>query len=129
MEKRPKPPTVRGPAEWFTGEVWIDALAQGEPPSKLNLANVHFHPGARTAWHTHDGGQTLYVGEGRGLIQSRGKPVVEMRPGDVIYTPTGEEHWHGAEPQHFLTHLSITEGNVDWGAYVTDEEYQPPAPD
>ncbi|MGH9106165.1 MAG: (R)-mandelonitrile lyase [Acidimicrobiales bacterium] len=126
MERQPRQPTRKGSAEWFTGDVWIDPVAQGGPPSKLNIGAVHFAPGARTAWHSHNGGQTLYVTEGRGLVQSRGAPAVEIRPGDVTYTPDGEEHWHGATPEHFLTHLSITGGPPDWGAHVTDAEYQSP---
>jgi quercetin dioxygenase-like cupin family protein len=126
MEQRPTQTT--GPAEWFTGDVWIDPITQGEPPSKLNIGAVLFTPGARTAWHFHQGGQTLYVTEGRGLVQSRGEQTVEIRPGDVIYTPTCEEHWHGATPQHFMTHLSITDGPPQWGAHVTDDEYQPDSP-
>jgi len=123
MERRPKQPTGKGPVEWFTGDVWIDPITQAEPPSKLNIGAMHFPPGARTAWHSHEGGQTLYVTEGRGLVQSRGGDTVELRPGDVIYTPDSEEHWHGAAPDHFLTHLSITEGAAHWGAHVTDAEY------
>jgi quercetin dioxygenase-like cupin family protein len=126
MEQRPKHPTNKGPAEFFTGQVYIDPITQGEPPSKLNIGAVHFTPGARTAWHSHHGGQTLYVTEGRGLVQSRGGQAMEIRPGDVIYTPNGEEHWHGATPEHFMTHLSITEGAAQWGAHVTDDEYQAP---
>jgi quercetin dioxygenase-like cupin family protein len=128
MEQLPKKSTNKGPAEWFTGDVWIDPIAQGQPPSKLNIGAVHFTPGARTAWHSHEGGQTLYVTEGRGLVQSRGSHTVEIRPGEVIYTPTGEEHWHGAAPENFMTHLSITEGTAQWGAHVTNDEYQPPNP-
>jgi quercetin dioxygenase-like cupin family protein len=123
MEQRPKQPTTKGPAEWFTGDVWIDPIARGEPPSQLNVGSVHFTPGARTAWHSHEGGQTLYVTEGRGLVQSRDATAVEIRSGDVVYTPDGEEHWHGARPDHFLTHLSITEGSPHWGDHVTDAEY------
>jgi len=123
MELRPKRPSGQGPAEWFTGEVWIDPITQGEPPSKLSIGAVHFTPGARTAWHSHEGGQTLYVTEGRGLVQSRGGETLEVHPGDVIYTPDREEHWHGATPEHFLTHLSITEGAPHWGPHVTDAEY------
>ncbi len=74
-------------------------------------------------WHSHDGGQTLYVPEGRGLAQSRGDGIIEMRPGDVVSTPDGEEHWHGAAPDHFMTQLSLTEGDSHWGAHVTDAEY------
>ena len=128
MERRPKQPTGKGPAEWFTGEVWIDPITQGEPPSKLSIAAVHFTPGARTAWHSHEGGQTLFVTEGRGLVQSHGGQTVEIGAGDVIYTPDGEEHWHGATPEHFMTHLSITEGAPHWGTHVTDAEYQASRP-
>ena len=84
---------------------------------------MHFSPGARTVWHSHQGGQTLYVTEGRGLVQARGQKIVEIRPGDVVFTSDGEEHWHGATSSDFLTHLSITEGAPTWGAHVTDEEY------
>jgi len=124
MERPPEQPTVKGPADWFTGDVWIDVVARGREPSRLNVGAVHFSPGARTAWHSHDGGQTLYVTEGRGLVQSRGDRQVEIRPGDVIYTPDGEEHWHGATPEHFMTHVSITEGEPHWGIHVTDAEYR-----
>src|ERR1700761_8640843 len=110
MEISRKPPTGKGPAETFTGEVWVDPVTRGLPPSGLNVASVHFAPGARTAWHSHEGGQTLYVTEGRGLVQSRGEPVVPIAAGDVVYTPHLEEHWHGARPDSFMTHLSITEG-------------------
>ncbi len=123
MELRPKQPTGKGPAEWFTGDVWIDLVNQSEPPSRLNVGAVHFTPGARTAWHRHEGGQTLYVTEGRGLVQSRGEEIVEIRSGDVVYAPDGEEHWHGATSEHFMTHISITEGLPHWGDQVTDAEY------
>ena len=85
---------------------------------------VHFSPSARTAWHSHALGQTLYVTEGRGLVQSRGDDAVEISPGDVIHTPDGEEHWHGATPDHFMTHLSLTEGTATWGDQVSDSEYR-----
>lgn len=124
MDVQPKQPSVKGPAEWFTGEVWIDPIARGQEPSHLSMGAVHFNPGARTAWHSHEGGQVLYVTEGRGLVQSRGDAVEEIRSGDVIRTPDGEEHWHGAHPDHFMTHLSITEGIPHWGAHVTDDEYR-----
>jgi quercetin dioxygenase-like cupin family protein len=122
MEISRKPPTAKGPAETFTGEVWVDRITGGAP-SQLSVAAVHFAPGARTAWHSHDGGQTLYVTEGLGLVQVRGQEIVELRPGDVIVAPDGEEHWHGASPGHFMTHLSITEGGPQWGPHVTDAEY------
>jgi quercetin dioxygenase-like cupin family protein len=89
---------------------------------------VHFSPEARTAWHSHRGGQTLYVTEGRGLVQARDGNAVEITSGDVIYTPDGEEHWHGAAPDNFLTHLSITAGPPDWGAHVSDSEYRSSQP-
>jgi quercetin dioxygenase-like cupin family protein len=123
MKVIPKQPSGKGPGEWFTGDVWIDPVARSPEPSRLNIGSVHFTPAARTAWHAHDGGQTLYVTEGRGLVQSRGEAVVEVRPGDVIQTPDGEEHWHGAAPDHFMTHLSITTGDAQWGEHVTDAEY------
>lgn len=124
MEILPKPPSVKGPAEWFTGDVWIDPIARGQEPSRINAAAVRFSPGARTAWHSHQLGQTLYVTEGRGLVQSRGQQPVEIRPGDVVYTPDGEEHWHGAAPDHFMVHLSMTEGAAQWGRHVSDTEYE-----
>lgn len=114
---------AKGPAETFTGEVWIDPITRGLPPSGPTVTAVHFTPGARTAWHSHEGGQTLYVTEGRGLVQARGQAIVELNPGDVIFAPDGEEHWHGATPDRLMTHLSITEGTPHWGAHVTDAEY------
>ena len=123
MEVQKKQATAKGPADWFTGDVYIDGIARGREPSHLSVGAVHFTPGARTAWHSHDGGQTLYVTEGRGLVQSRGEHIVPISSGDVVYTPHGEEHWHGAAPDHFMTHLSMTEGDPTWGAHVTDDEY------
>ena len=123
MEVVAKPPSMKGPEEWFTGQVWIDSIARGREPSRLNVSAVRFSPGARTAWHSHRGGQTLYVTEGRGLVQARGEGAVEIRAGDVLYAPDGEEHWHGAAPDHFMTHLSMTEGDPSWGPKVTDSEY------
>ena len=131
MEIAPKPPTAKGPAEWFTGEVWIDAIARGEEPSRVRVSAVRFTPSARTAWHSHAVGQTLYVTEGREFVQSRGGDIAEIRPGDIIRTPADEWHWHGAAPDHFMTHLSVTEGvgdggraEADWGAHVSDDEYR-----
>ncbi len=123
MEIKPKEPTVKGPDKWFTGDVWIDGIAQPTGGSPANVGAVHFTPGARTAWHSHQGGQTLYVTEGRGRVQARGERIVEIRAGDVVYTPDGEEHWHGAGPEHFMTHLTITSGAATWGDRVTDAEY------
>jgi quercetin dioxygenase-like cupin family protein len=116
-------PTTKGPAEWFTGEVWIDPIVVPSGQSQLSIAAVHFTPGARTAWHRHEGGQTLYVIEGAGLVQSRGEETAEIRPGDVHVTADGQEHWHGATHDRFMTHLSITQGAATWGEHVTDAEY------
>jgi len=128
---QPKQPTAKGPAEWFTGDVWIDGIARGEEPSRVRVSAVRFTPSARTAWHSHAVGQTLYVTEGKGLVQPRGGAVEEIRAGDVIYTAPDEWHWHGAAPDHFMTHLSITEGvgddeqpEANWGDHVTDDEYR-----
>jgi quercetin dioxygenase-like cupin family protein len=123
MDIERKAPTAKGPADWFTGDVWIDPLVRSDDRSTLNVAAVHFTPGARTAWHTHDGGQTLYVTEGEGRVQSRGEAAVTILPGEVVRTPSGEWHWHGAAPDHFMTHLSLTHGPATWGDHVTDDDY------
>jgi quercetin dioxygenase-like cupin family protein len=120
---QPKKPTSKGPVEWFTGDVRIDSIVQPHDRSPLSIAAVHFTPGARTAWHAHEGGQTLYVTEGRGLVQSRGEEIVEIHPGDIHLTPDGQVHWHGAAHVHSMTHISITEGPATWGDHVTDGEY------
>jgi quercetin dioxygenase-like cupin family protein len=130
---QPRLPTIKGPAGWFTGDVWIDPIVVGTEPSRVRVSAVRFTPTARTAWHSHAVGQTLYVTEGQGLVQSRGGEIEAIRAGDVVYTPPDEWHWHGATREHFMAHLSITEGTSDqrpeteWGAHVTDEEYPPPA--
>ncbi len=98
-------------------------MATGEKPAQWALNTVRFTPGARTAWHSHSGGQTLYVTEGEGLVQPRGGDIVTIRPGDVIRAPAGEWHWHGATPDRFMSHFSITEGDATWGDHVTDGEY------
>jgi quercetin dioxygenase-like cupin family protein len=124
-----KQPTVKAPAETFTGDAWYDVIARGEGPSRMRVSVVRFAPGARNAWHRHTLGQTLHVTEGHGLIQSRGGEIVEIRPGDTIYTPPREWHWHGAAPDHFMTHLAMWEAAADdspeteWGDPVADEEY------
>ncbi len=123
MELQPKKPSTKGPGEWFTGDVWIDSVAQPQDPSRVSMNIVHFSPGARTAWHSHSLGQILYVTEGEGLVQSSGEPIVSIHPGDVVRTPADEWHWHGATHDHLMTHISITEGAASWGAHVTDAEY------
>ena len=120
--------TTAGPSEWFTGAVYLDAVATPSGASRLTASSVHFTPGARTAWHTHPNGQTIYVLEGVGLAQRRGGPVEVIRPGDRVFFEPGEEHWHGATATRFMTHLALLqvdeEGNTaTWGAHVTDEEY------
>ncbi len=124
MQIVPKQPTVKGPEQWFTGDVWFDVIARAQEPGRARMNMVRFAPCARTAWHSHPLGQTLYVTEGVGLVQSRGGEVHVVRPGDVIWTPPGEEHWHGASPDHFMTHAALWEGDVThWGDLVPDEEY------
>jgi quercetin dioxygenase-like cupin family protein len=121
--------TAKGPSEWFTGDVYIDTVATPSEPSRLAAASVHFTPGARTAWHTHPLGQNLYVTEGLGLCQRRGGPIEVIRPGDRVFFEPGEDHWHGAAPDRFMTHLAMHEADdqgspVTWGEHVTDEEYR-----
>ncbi len=120
--------TRPGPSEWFTGAVFLDTVAEPSGTSRLTASSVHFTPGARTAWHTHPNGQTIHVTEGVGVAQGRGGPIEVIRPGDRVYFAPGEEHWHGAAPTRFMTHLAMLEvddeGNsATWGAHVTDEEY------
>ena len=120
--------TGQGSAEWFTGAVYVDTITAPTPPSRLQAASVHFTPGARTAWHTHPVGQTIHVLEGVGRCQRRGAPVEVIRPGDRVFFEPGEDHWHGAAPDRFMTHLAILEvddnGNgATWGDHVRDEEY------
>ena len=125
--------TGRGPADWFTGTVYIDTITSPEGDWNLGSAAVHFTPGARTAWHTHPRGQTIWVTEGVGLCQREGGPIELIRPGDRVFFEPGENHWHGAAPTRFMTHIAIQQadehGNVvDWGEHVTDEQYRQ-APD
>jgi quercetin dioxygenase-like cupin family protein len=117
-----------GPTDWFTGEVYIDAIATPSPPSRIGAASVHFTPGARTAWHTHPFGQTIYVTEGICRCQREGGPIEEIRPGDSVHFAPGENHWHGAAPNRLMTHIAMQEADdsgspVAWGRHVTDEEY------
>ena len=127
--------TAKGPADWFTGDVYIDTVTTVTPPSRLGAANVHFTPGARTAWHTHPFGLTIFVTEGVGLCQRQGGPVEVIRPGDSVFFEPGENHWHGAAPDRFMVHIAMQEADesgspVTWGAHVSDEDYaQAPASD
>ena len=124
-----KPPTTKAPAETFTGDAWVDTVVRGEEPSRIRVAIVRFAPAARNAWHVRAMGQTVHVTEGVGRIQARGRPLVEMRPGDTVHTPAGEWHWHGAAPDHFMTHLAMWEApagggpETEWGEKVSDAEY------
>ena len=120
--------TSQGPADWFTGSVYIDAVAAPAGTSTFASAHVHFTPGARTAWHTHPNGQTIWVTEGVGLCQRRGGPVEVIRPGDRVFFEPGEEHWHGAASTRFMAHVAIHQADdsgstVTWGEHVTDAEY------
>jgi quercetin dioxygenase-like cupin family protein len=120
--------TAAGPSEWFTGAVYLDAVARPSDGSRLSAFSVHFTPGARTAWHTHPNGQTIYVTEGVGLAQRRGGPIEVIRPGDRVFFEPGEDHWHGAAPNRFMTHIAMLEVDDEghpatWGDHVTDDEY------
>ncbi len=120
--------TAAGPSEWFTGSVYIDAIVAPSNESRISASSVHFTPGARTAWHTHPHGQTIWVSEGVGLCQRRGGPIEVIRPGDRVFFEPGEEHWHGAAPTRLMTHIAMQQADdqgsvVTWGGHVTDEEY------
>ena len=117
-----------GPSEWFTGAVYLDPVTTPTAGSRLSASSVHFTPEARTAWHTHPHGQTIWVTEGIGLAQRRGGPIEVIRPGDRVFFEPGEDHWHGASSNRFMTHLAMLEvddaGNpATWGDHVSDEEY------
>jgi quercetin dioxygenase-like cupin family protein len=120
-------PTRRAPSEHFTGTVWQDPIIAAEAPARIVAARVTFEPGARTNWHTHPLGQTLYVISGIGRFQTNGGPIQEIRPGDVVWIPPGEKHWHGGSPTSGMTHIAMQEsleGNYsNWMEPVTDAEY------
>jgi len=122
-------PSAKGPADWFTGTVRVDPLFQPSGSARVFGASVTFEPGARTAWHTHPLGQTLVVTAGCGRVQRWGGPIEEIRPGDVVWFPAGEKHWHGAAPTTAMTHIAIVEEldgkSADWMEKVSDEQYQP----
>jgi quercetin dioxygenase-like cupin family protein len=126
--------TRKGPTEWFTGDVYLDAVAAAPSPARVQANLVHFTPAARTAWHTHPLGQTIYVTEGIGLCQRRGGPIEVIRPGDRVFFEPDEDHWHGATPERFMAHLALNEVDEDhvvanWGEKVTDEEYAARTPE
>lgn len=130
MESLPHTQTNHGPAEWFAGDVYYEVIAWGEEPSRIRVNLVRFTPAAHTAWHKHACGQTLHVTDGVGLVVTREKVIV-MRPGDTVWTPPDEWHWHGAGPNDFMAHLAMWEGpdphaaisETTWGQHVTRAEY------
>ena len=120
--------TTPGPGDWFTGGVFIDTVAVPSGGSRIAAACVHFTPGARTAWHTHPHGQTIWVTEGIGLCQREGGSIEVIRPGDRVFFEPNENHWHGAAPNRMMTHIAIALADdsgspVTWGRHVSDEEY------
>ena len=120
-------PSRKGPADYFTGTVWLDPIIEAPAPARVRALRVSFEPGARTAWHTHPLGQTLHVLAGIARVQAAGGPVREIRPGDTVWIAPGENHWHGAGPEHAMVHFAFQEaleGNaVAWLEQVTDAEY------
>jgi quercetin dioxygenase-like cupin family protein len=123
-------PSGKGPADYFTGTVRIDSPFQGSAPARVSGATVTFEPGARTAWHTHPLGQTLIVTSGCGWVQREGGPIEEIRPGDIVWFPPGEKHWHGATPTTAMTHIAIVEQldgkTAYWMEHVSAEQYRRP---
>jgi quercetin dioxygenase-like cupin family protein len=125
--------TTKGPGDWFTGDVYLDAVAVPHDPARVQANLVHFTPGARTAWHSHPLGQTIYVTDGVCVCQRRGAPIDVIRPGDRVFFEADEEHWHGAPPTRFTAHVAINEVDdahpiANWGDPVTDAEYAAAAP-
>lgn len=120
-------PTLRASSDYFTGTVWQDPIVEAPAPANLRALRVAFEPGARTAWHTHPLGQTIYVTDGVGLVQRDGGPVQVVRAGDVVFFEPNERHWHGASPKVGMVHIAMQEAkdgkHVDWAEHVTDEQY------
>jgi quercetin dioxygenase-like cupin family protein len=120
-------PSMKAPAEYFTGAVRMDPLMQTPDPARVQVVSVTFEPGSRTTWHTHPLGQTLVVTSGKGLAQSWGCPLKEIRAGDVVWFSPGEKHWHGAGPETAMTHIAIQEMEdglaAAWMEAVSDEQY------
>jgi quercetin dioxygenase-like cupin family protein len=121
-------PSTKAPEAYFSGAVRVEPVFQVGEPVRLNGGSVTFEPGARTAWHTHPLGQTLIIMAGLGWVQTEGGPIEEIRPGDVVWFPPGEKHWHGATPTTAMTHIAVQESlngkNVDWLEKVSDEQYR-----
>lgn len=117
----------RAPADYFTGTVWQDPIVEAPAPARIRAARVSFEPGARTAWHTHPLGQTLYVVTGLGRVQMWNGPIRDIRPGDTVWIPPGVKHWHGASPDCGMAHIAMQEQldgkYVDWLEHVTDAQY------
>ncbi|GAA2136057.1 cupin domain-containing protein [Arthrobacter humicola] len=128
MKLTPPTPAAKGPTSRFTGDVFVNALHNGEAPSRLVAAMVRFTPGARTNWHSHPLGQTLHCTDGTGLVGTRDGTVIAMRPGDTVHTPPGEEHWHGATRDNMMCHLAMVEHHdgqsSTWLEPVTDQDYE-----
>jgi len=118
----------KGPSEWFSGTVRVDSMFTAEEPGRASGAHVTFEPGARTAWHTHPAGQTLIVTSGKGRVQREDGPIEEVFPGDIVWFPAEEKHWHGASPETAMSHIAIQESvngsPVSWMEHVSDEEYK-----
>jgi quercetin dioxygenase-like cupin family protein len=123
-------PSRRPPADWFTGTVWQDVIIEAPEPARIRAVWVRFEPAARTAWHTHPLGQTLHIVAGVGRVQTWGGPIREVRPGDTVWIPPGEKHWHGASPDVAMEHLAMQEAidgkAVTWMEHVSDEQYGGP---
>lgn len=133
MQIIPKKPTVKNPPEQFTGDVYLDVIAVPQDDDQsMVVSKVRFMPGARTAWHSHARGQTLHVTEGVALMGTRDGGVLAVQPGQTVYTPAGEEHWHGATPEDYMEHLAMLENGDDpattttWLEHVADEDYRRP---
>lgn len=120
-------PTLKAPADWFTGTVWQDPIVDTTEPARARAVRVTFEPGARTHWHTHPLGQTLHVVAGVGRVQKEGEPIQVIRPGDTVWIAPGEKHWHGAGPNTAMTHIAMHEAldgkHVEWLEPVSDAQY------